>query len=316
MSSEAPATKRQRTEEVSITMCSELWFSDGNVVLQAGNTQFRVHWGILAHNSLVFHEMQELLQPPEHPGIEGCPVVELSDDAEDVGYLLNALYTPTFHSQKTLSLPVLRALLRLGRKYGFKDLRDSAATRITTEYPTTLQENDALPDSWETIEWYEGMIFDIVTLISENNILTALPLACYRAVQLTTIDDLFDGILKEDGTRASLSPGDLRRCLRARQKLLVKQFEPGYTFGWARKWEFADCASPAVCDYSRETILANYMEDYAIYAFLKPDLNDYTFCVACTRHATDSMTAGRKKMWQELPKIFDLPRWSELKSGL
>ncbi|KAJ7231873.1 hypothetical protein B0H12DRAFT_996082, partial [Mycena haematopus] len=74
---------------------SETWFDDGNVVLQAGNTQFRVHWGILALHSSVFRGMQGLPQPPDQPGVDGCPIVELPDDSGDVGYLLKALYIPS-----------------------------------------------------------------------------------------------------------------------------------------------------------------------------------------------------------------------------
>jgi hypothetical protein len=38
------------------------------------------------------------------------------------------------------------------------------------------------------------------------------------------------------------------------------------------------------------------------------------FCFACARHTTESIDAGRKKMWDELPKFFDLPPWGELKN--
>jgi hypothetical protein len=61
-----------------------MWHGDGSVVLQAGNTQFRVHWGVLALHSSVFHDMEELPQPQEQLTVEGCPIVELSDEPDDV----------------------------------------------------------------------------------------------------------------------------------------------------------------------------------------------------------------------------------------
>ncbi|KAJ7236882.1 hypothetical protein B0H12DRAFT_1256144 [Mycena haematopus] len=308
----SPLAKRQRTETEPIIR-SELWVSDGNVVLQAGNTQFRVHWGVLARNSAVFRDLQGLPQPPEQPTVEGCPVIELFDDAKDVEYILNALYSPTFHIQKELPLPVVGALIRLGHKYDSKDLLDSGVARLTAQYPTSLAKYD---DAFEIrIPWCDGMDFDVIALASENNILSALPGAFYRAVELNALNTLFEGIPREDGTRASLSQSDLRRCVIARQQLLLKQFEPEYTFGWARKWEFDDCTSPEACGTTREEILKVFMGDAEIWALHRPIiLAFYMLCAACTRHATQSMTAGREKMWQELPEIFDLPPWGELEN--
>ncbi|KAF8208156.1 hypothetical protein K438DRAFT_1468773, partial [Mycena galopus ATCC 62051] len=63
---------------------SETWRRDGNVVLQAANIQFRVHWSVLAQHSSVFRDIEELPQPPDQPTVDGCPVVELYDDPNDV----------------------------------------------------------------------------------------------------------------------------------------------------------------------------------------------------------------------------------------
>lgn len=98
-SDSSPPVKRQRTENQQITRSESFWLSDGSIVLQADETQFRVHWGLLASmHSPFFRDLQALPQPPTQPNIEGCPVVELQDDAvADVGYLLKALYTPSVH---------------------------------------------------------------------------------------------------------------------------------------------------------------------------------------------------------------------------
>ncbi|KAF7370393.1 BTB domain-containing protein [Mycena sanguinolenta] len=326
--------KRQRTENASITRenapikHSDLWIDDGNVVLQAGNIQFRVHWGVLARNSSIFRGMRGLPQPLEQPSVEGCLVVELSDDPSDVEYLLNTLYTPsalfdlfgrraltsdcrTFVEQKRLPLPVVGALIRLGRKYDFKALLDSAVARVSAECPTTLAEYDKVPLTFKTIEWYRGAEFDLLALVSENNMFAALPCACYHVVySVGTPAEFFDGILKEDGTRTSLSHVDLRRCVLGHHKLVLKQFEPGYLFGWTRKWEYNDCTSSVVCGTSREVVLETYMEDHDVWALTNPScLSENEFCTACTEHVTECIAIGRKNMWEELPEIFDLPGW-------
>ncbi|KAJ7307101.1 hypothetical protein DFH08DRAFT_824363 [Mycena albidolilacea] len=139
----SPPAKRQRTEDAPITR-SEIWKRDGSVVLQAANTRFRVHWSILEQSSTVFRYMQALSRPADQPSVDGCPVVEISADPRDVEQLLNALYIPTFLSQKALPLPTVGSLIRLGRKYQFKDLFDSAVARLTDEYPITLEDFDAV----------------------------------------------------------------------------------------------------------------------------------------------------------------------------
>ncbi|KAJ6519032.1 hypothetical protein C8R45DRAFT_1116997 [Mycena sanguinolenta] len=231
MSSESPVAKRQRTEDsASITRSPDLWIPDGNVVLQLGNTQFRVHWSVLARHSSVFRYMQGLPQPSGEPNVDGCPVVQLPDDLTDVEYLLNALYDPIFLGQKTLPLPAIGAFIRLGRKYDFSHFLELAVSRLTDEFPTTLTKYDA-PAPYDTIEWYEGIELDMVTLLSENDILSALPAACCVHDQVQRSGDLLDGIDKVDGTRASLSQTDLRRCAVGQLKLSSKQFEPVVRLG-------------------------------------------------------------------------------------
>lgn len=72
---------------------SEIWLEDGNVVLQAEGTQFKVYRGILSLNSPVFKDMFSLPQPTSGEElVEGCPVVHLSDSAADVTYVLQAFF--------------------------------------------------------------------------------------------------------------------------------------------------------------------------------------------------------------------------------
>ncbi|KAF7370403.1 BTB domain-containing protein [Mycena sanguinolenta] len=239
--------------------------------------------------------MEELPQPSDELSVDGCPVVHLLDDPTDVEYVLNTLYDPTFVAQKTLPLAAIGAFIRLGRN---------------------LAEHDALPQNFETITPYLGIEFDVVTLLSENSIMSALPSAYYRVVEVNTLGDLYAGILKDDGTRASLSEEDRLRCIVGRQALLVKQFQPSYSLGWLRKWEFTDCTSPAICPNRREVKMNHSVKNYGIWALaeLKHSSTTSIFCAACTLHAVESCVAGRQKLWEELPEIFDLPPWDQLKN--
>lgn len=79
----------------SITKHPDLWFEDGNVVLIAENTGFRVYRGLLAKHSDIFRDMFSIPQPHSEAEdvLEGCPVVRLADDrAEDVATILGILF--------------------------------------------------------------------------------------------------------------------------------------------------------------------------------------------------------------------------------
>ncbi|KAF8216802.1 hypothetical protein K438DRAFT_1925832 [Mycena galopus ATCC 62051] len=309
-----PPAKRKRTENAPLKR-SKTWFSDGNVVLQAADTQFRVHWGVLAMHSSIFCDMQGLPQPPDQPRIDGCPVVELFDDPVDVEHLLKALYIPAFHCQNTLPLSVVAALIRLGRKYDFKYLFDSAVARLTSAYPASLDKDEGLPLG---IKFYPAVDFDIVTLASENNILAALPRAYYEVVKKSTLSMLFNGIPRQDGTRAHLSSLDLRRCVVARERFSKRQFQSGYTFGWARQWEFDDCTDLVDCRIAREAVVIVFSdaEEIMLDESFGPIDGLLHFCDTCIGHLSECMAAGRKKFWNELPEIFDLPPWNELKNDI
>ncbi|KAJ7729089.1 hypothetical protein DFH07DRAFT_850509 [Mycena maculata] len=317
------SAKRQRTEDAPIAR-SEIWHDDGSLVLQAENTQFRVHWGVLSLNSPFFQNLKGLPQPPDQPSIEGCPVVELPDDAADVEYLLKALYIPTFLMQKKLPFPAAAALIRLGRKYDFKDVLNTTVERVTFENPATLEKYDALivdrgrygPRS---ILNYPGILYDMLSLAREHSIMSVLPCAYYRAIlyQPTLI---FDGTPRGDGTSTVLATIDQRRCVQGREKLIKAQFRVGYTHAWVRDRERLDCIDSEGCDTLRARLLDRFLDTLSLWALCGPtvelDTTVKQLCHSCATYARESMESGRKKIWDELPSFFDLPPWSELTNDL
>lgn len=97
---EQPPTKRKRDElDLKPTgsvdpVRSHIWYDDGNVILQAEGTLFKVYRGTLARSSTVFEDMFSFPQPPsaDTEMMDGCPIVRLSDSAEEVGYVLEGLF--------------------------------------------------------------------------------------------------------------------------------------------------------------------------------------------------------------------------------
>jgi hypothetical protein len=102
-----PPTKRARVDEGDVSPAAKpcppseikrakLWLDDGNIVLQAGNLQFRLLKSILASNSSFFRDMFSLAQPDGRGTVEGCPVIVMDDDANDLRDALEAMFLHPF----------------------------------------------------------------------------------------------------------------------------------------------------------------------------------------------------------------------------
>jgi hypothetical protein len=71
----------------------DLWFEDGTLVLKAGKSLFKIYRGLLSRRSVVFSDMFSFPPPPEgNEMLEGCPVVETYDSAQDMKYFLKAVF--------------------------------------------------------------------------------------------------------------------------------------------------------------------------------------------------------------------------------
>lgn len=71
----------------------DVWFEDGNLILQTDDALFRVYSGLLAARSSVFRDMLAFPQPPDgNLTHENCPVVRIYDSTKDVHFFLNAIF--------------------------------------------------------------------------------------------------------------------------------------------------------------------------------------------------------------------------------
>lgn len=69
----------------------ELWQEDGNIILVAGGTAFKVYRGPLCDHSPVFKDMFSLPQPEPTLPSSPCPLVHLTDSPTDLRCVLLAL---------------------------------------------------------------------------------------------------------------------------------------------------------------------------------------------------------------------------------
>ena len=69
----------------------EFWLEDGNVILVAGDTAFRVYRGLLESQSTVFQDMFASSSAIPDESYRECPIVHLTDDPEDLRDFLRVL---------------------------------------------------------------------------------------------------------------------------------------------------------------------------------------------------------------------------------
>ncbi|KAJ7770507.1 hypothetical protein B0H16DRAFT_1306595 [Mycena metata] len=313
----------------SDVMRSEIWYSDGSVVLQAQNTQFRVHFSILSLHSTFFRSMQGLPQPRDQPTVEGCPLIVLHDSVADVENLLKALYNPDLFNDEAIPFAYIASFVRLGRKYEFMSLLKIALGRLAFENPPTLKEYDALletlrlaagkyvPHSTTRIVDYPGIRQDTVTLARENGLVALLPCAYYRVLSGGAAE-IFKSTLQPDGTNSQLSCTDHRICTVGLERILAVQFKSDSALGWVLRKPADGCKDVSACqlwhDAFTSTVLASRPKLYNPSVFWLQ--NESTLCVFCKAQATRALIAGRAKFWENLPSFFDLNPWSELKNDI
>ncbi|KAJ7500456.1 hypothetical protein B0H11DRAFT_1855927 [Mycena galericulata] len=313
----------------------KLWFEDGNIVIQAGNSQFRVYRGILAARSSVFQDMLSFPQPPDSELVEGCPLVRLTDSEMEVGVFLKALFDPEYFFMpypSPTTFDVVTGCLRLGHKYGVDYLRRRALLHLSSGYDTKLSRWDrafhyfprcmpAVPTdiiSWSFPDNRAGDIY-AVQVFREVDALWLLPNAFYNlSSHLTVGRNIFHGVVY-NGIQTSLSVEDQDNfahghAIQSRSAAKILRFlaDP----------DIAGCASPTQCAIGRFTAIGNISQ-----GLLEDSLSDplevwaeagnseeleENVCSTCFDALEDKHQAARQVFWDKLPGIYHLPPWGEL----
>ena len=97
--SQRPAKRARTTSDApAVERHPEVWLSDGNIVVVAQNTAFRIHKSVVSLHSPVFRDLFSIPQPPstadgtDDETVDDCRVVRVSDTSYDVRELLRAIY--------------------------------------------------------------------------------------------------------------------------------------------------------------------------------------------------------------------------------
>jgi len=161
------------------------YYPDGNIILLAGQTKFRVLRSILARKSVFFRDMFNTIpdtsssNPDQDKGqnmIDGIAAVELHDSEEDVERLLDAIF-PSSRFAPRPSTDVIHSVLRLSDKYQFDIVYEETAVAALQPFPRTLKEFQEDPD----LICYDSVVKAVgaIRLARLTGDCTVLPLAFY-----------------------------------------------------------------------------------------------------------------------------------------
>ncbi|KAF7297799.1 BTB domain-containing protein [Mycena kentingensis (nom. inval.)] len=324
---ERPAKRAREDSSVESTVIRspDYWFEDGSIILQAETTQFRVVKSVLAIHSTVFRDMFSVPLPADEPLVEGCPVVFLpGDKAGDWKHLLDAMYPQTCFPKNGPSIEELSALLRLSKKYDIASFRKRCIECLKSEFPTTLEAYDAMPEDWEHLYVPQEcksvqLRVHVANLSREVGLHSVLPGVLYGLV--AACDPNAEGILSDEFQ--ALNVADQLLCFKAFAKF-VRRYDTT-----PLRWLAEDvaipcdgCEDPEACEEERKTLALAWATDAFTVAHILDSWDHDTdwqnsktqkgLCDPCLTQGREIHQSARAEWWIKLPSYFDLPPWEEL----
>ncbi|KAJ6514132.1 hypothetical protein DFH09DRAFT_998999 [Mycena vulgaris] len=291
----------------------ELWFKDGTLVLGVGRSLFRVYGGLLAEKSPVFHDMLEFPHPGGAEVFDGCPVVHLSDNEDDMRYFLKALFDYEFFLPfpEETTLDTLIGIVRLSTKYQASALRKRALTHLSSCFPLTSAEYPGSV-SWDIagLEWIR-----FVNFAREMSLDWILPLAFYRVVAHCTFAQILDGV-DVNGVHLALAPADKLKCIEQALALAGSAASQITHFMW-EPLPIPGCPSGYQCTMARiaarkEVEGWRVQNTLPLSLWVTEDWDTMKVCQQCESAMKTAYQEAREDFWQGLPGRFGLSGWEAL----
>lgn len=285
---------------------NDLWYDDGSVVLKARGDLFRVHGSILSQKSFVFEIM--IAQVEDTETLEGCPVVALDDDAEELRQLLLTIYEISYFDDNAQYFVYLCAVLRLSTKYEIKRLRGLALQRLKRGVPTTLASFDD-PEYQDDRATAQKNALVVINLAWETNCLELLPCAYYYCSRLPA-STIFEG-----SGGVTLALPDITACILGKEQLLNMQRQTTHPFLYTLPKSKSGSRCKDCCE-GNDRLLLEYLQRQD---FRRPctfeqfiDWEKIGACKSCASPHQSAHTKGRQEAWAQLPGIFGLESWEKI----
>ncbi|KAF8805893.1 hypothetical protein BYT27DRAFT_7234211 [Phlegmacium glaucopus] len=294
----------------------DLWFEDGNLILQAENSLFRIYSGFLSARSSVFSDMLAFPPPPEgNEKMDDCYIVSVYDSAKDMTVFLKAIIDSSYFEPPPshTKLHIVEGVLRLSLKYDVQYLHRRALKHLKSTFPQSL-EDWKKRDFNRTIPPLDNTPFAALRIAREFDLTWLLP-SIYYCISSHPLDKTLDGV-KWEGEDLQLSWIDKRTSLIGRANILQLQSRNALMLTKLASVPVGGCTSTN-CPSTR----ARYAEMLAGWAmaglldYFEDNNQGYSvdFCSTCRVSFKEQCEAASQDLWNELPDMFELPGWTELK---
>ncbi|KAH8826504.1 hypothetical protein DL96DRAFT_1681549 [Flagelloscypha sp. PMI_526] len=303
---------------------SDLWLEDGSLVIKAGNRLFKIHRSTLVAQSPVFADMLSFPPAQNQEFLDGCPLVELPDDPEAVEFFLRAVTLPEFFLPPPAGTHyhIVAGVLRIAHKYDCSIFRRRALRHLSIRLPTTIIDHahrDYISkplfkdyDSSET----NAYSLDLLSLLYEVEALWCLP----THYQILTswipehLPSVVNGAVLQ--SRHYKITSDMQITLIAGAEFLRREI---ISLMDAFSSASPECAQKG-CQQPRRKLLtrlmklhpSKIMDPWKNRWFDLEILTRYQFCQFCLEKVEHDFQNLRKRAWDRLPLVFDLPSWGEL----
>ncbi|KAI0676520.1 hypothetical protein C8Q78DRAFT_27991 [Trametes maxima] len=308
------ASNSMHTLSQDVTRDTEFWFSDGSIVLIAGNVAFKIYKELLASQSDVVADMIGVATDPQAVDLlDGSPVVCLSDSPEDLRHLLRILvprtrrliYTPPDGS--AFSFDQLSSLVRLGHKYGIEDVEKQALSYLKLYYTTKFECWEAGHTPCDLTDARQSI--GAVNLARLTGNIDMLPVALYTCATLK--GEIAKGWVREDGTVEYLSPEDLGRCIEGFGRMCGAAVPLANRVFTIMSAEQKDSTHVAMCALHIRMLrtraqAANTEALNLLHGASDIFIMGVGLCANCKAFLKTNDKAERRRVWAKLPSWFGL----------
>ncbi|VDC03571.1 unnamed protein product [Peniophora sp. CBMAI 1063] len=312
------------SESSSVITNPDLWFEDGDVVLVAGDTHYKLYANLLARHSTRFRTMfmeTKLEAGDSYENFDGCPMYTLPHEPEEVTLMLRRMMGFDRGDSLLDDIRTLETLLEMGTHYEVTTLREEALMWIQKLYPPSLfafdQSIHARPALMSlfapNVESPLDVDYHLARLAFRYRLREVLPLALYNLAAAEPISFLETSDRCQTGAKSGVYDMQIvQACYAARPCLVYRRHTDTFSFLNGDPGPTSSCPQPGRCIEAvhamREAILrseedfqhricADALEDLTplIEEYLRP-----TGCGACLEAVKGEHTRAREGIFAEL----------------
>ncbi|TFK81976.1 hypothetical protein K466DRAFT_557214 [Polyporus arcularius HHB13444] len=296
----------------------EFWYKDGNVVIVAGDTKFRVFKGILEDHSPVLKDMllrtrREARSSEFASNAPMYSAIHLTDTVEEVRHLLRTCIPKSpacLHLSTDPTYEEVAMSVRLGRKYGIAALVDNTIAYLKRYYPSDFDAWQKLDSSKSPPKFKPEHAIGVVNLALLTGATTLLPSALFVCCML---DNAVLAGAKCGNTLREHLPTQLVQVSYAAQRRLAG-VSISIVLRVCTPATSAACTQAGVCLIALWTLFTTEMARIECYSHYNP-LQSYEglfrhlhgrLCAPCYAMLCERDVSQRRTLWKSLPQILGI----------